>query len=71
MDLIPTTSTETPIDWEARAISAETQIGYLRNQIDDLQLNLEIANERWVKAVNEQAETEVQLRKLKRQTNPM
>jgi hypothetical protein len=68
MELV-TPTTEPKIDWEARAISAENEARYLREQLEDSQINLEIANERWVKTINDLAATEVQLRKLKRNTN--
>jgi hypothetical protein len=65
--IVPTT--EPNVNWEARAVAAENEAQYYRNQVDDLQLNLEIANERWVTAVNDLAATEVKLRKLQRTQN--
>jgi hypothetical protein len=62
--------------WRDRAMKYEMQHNaaiqngaFLQEQNEDLQLNLEIANERWVKSVNEQAATEVALRKLQKKGN--
>jgi len=63
--------TDTVDHWRNLALRLEMELGaakqnleHLISQTEDLSLNLEIANERWVKSVNEQATTEVALRKL-------
>jgi hypothetical protein len=51
------------INWQERAEQAERLNDYLTAQIEELTWSLEVANERWVKQVNENTALEVQLRK--------
>lgn len=43
--------------------SLKNQIQFLQNQNETLTVSLEIANERWIKSVNENMQLEIQLRK--------
>lgn len=55
---------ETPeINWQERAEAAERLAEYLNSQIEELTWSLEVANDRWVKQVNENTALEVQLRR--------
>jgi hypothetical protein len=58
------------LEQQVAELHAKNQhLEYLAGQVEDLQLNLEIANERWVASVNENAATEVRLRKLLKKGN--
>ena len=53
----------TEINWQERAEAAERLNDYLNGQIEELTWTLEVANDRWVKQVNENTALEVQLRR--------
>ncbi len=50
--------------WRNKATAYSMENGFLREKIEDLTTNLEVANERWLKAINESVSFEVTLRKL-------
>ena len=58
-------TTENPSveDLQATISSLEGHIANLTEQMETLNYSLEIANERWVKAINENTQLEIQLRK--------
>lgn len=51
------------VNWQERAEAAERLNEYLVSQNEELTWSLEVANERWVKQVNENTALEVQLRR--------
>ena len=51
------------VNWQERAEAAERHAEYLAGQIEELTWSLEVANDRWVKQVNENSALEVALRK--------
>lgn len=50
-------------DWQAKAQQLEADNNLLIEQIRELSLTVQIANDRWIKQVNENTQLELQLRK--------